>query len=348
MGTSKYNLKDGLSGLIRIKNEERLIEACINSCIDALDELIIVYNDCTDNTPSIAKRMQQRYPDKIKVYAYDNHILSHNLTDEEFEIAKKLPEDSPRLHSNQCNYALSKVSYKYAVKIDVDQLYFADELKKWRDVCSKDTIVKWKVTFVFGWLFMMYISAYRRFSAKCGAPCLWMFPDGLVRIFADYYFDYAKWLLQKGKAIISLSGFNVFKDDRWYIPFDGVNIHPPYNGEGDHLIFRVSSQTYFYKVVNTLARVVIEGFNCPGKVMYAGPIWFHLHANREYCWNKVKAMKDKHPECFVPVEDFPLMSYKEVHDKMDKKAHTLYQRTLFALVHKIGINRMKKHLDLLA
>ena len=59
-------------------------------------------------------------------------------------------------------------------------------------------------------------------------------------------------------------------------------------------------------------------------------------------------MKDKHPECFVPVEDFPSVSYKEVHDKMDKKAHTLYQRTLFALVHKIGVNRMKKHLDLLA
>ena len=48
-------LKDGLSGLMRIKNEASFIEGCITSCIDALDELIIVYNDCTDNTPEIVK-----------------------------------------------------------------------------------------------------------------------------------------------------------------------------------------------------------------------------------------------------------------------------------------------------
>lgn len=345
---SGCNLKNGLSGFIRAKNEARFIEASIDSCIEALDELIIVYNDCTDETPAIVEKKRRQYPDKIKAYAYNNHILSHNLTDEEFEIAKNLPEDSPRLHSSQCNYALSKVTYKYAVKIDPDQLYFADELKKWRDVCSKDVFIKWNVTFVLGWLFMNYFSVYRRLSLMCGASCLWMLPDWLVHIFANYYLDYAKWLLQKGKAIVALSGFNVFKDDRWYIPFDGVNIHPPYNGEGDHLIFRVSDQTYFYKVIITSARVVIEAFECPGKVMYAGPVWFHLHANREYCWNKVKAMRDKHPEWFVPVEDFPSMSYNKVHDKMDKKSHSLFQRTLFALVHKIGINRMKKHFYLLS
>lgn len=341
------HLKPGLSGLMRVKNEASFIEDCVNSCISALDELIIVYNDCTDDTPMIVEKMCKQYPDKIKAYAYNHHILSHNLSEEDFETAVNLPEDSPRLHSNQCNYALSKVSYKYAVKIDVDQLYFADELKKWRNICSKDTIVKWNVTFIFGWLLMMYISVYRRFSAKCGTPCLWIFPDWVVRLFANHYLSYAKWLLQKGKVIISLSGFNVFKDDRWYIPFDGVNIHPPYNGEGDHLIFQVSNQTYFYKIVNTQARTVIEGFNCLGKVMYVGPVWFHLHANREYCWDKVKAMKDEHPECFVPIENFSAMSYKEVHDKMDKKAHSLFQRTLFALIHKLGKSVLKNHIDML-
>ena len=77
-------------------------------------------------------------------------------------------------------------------------------------------------------------------------------------------------------------------------------------------------------------------------------MWFHLHANRKYCCNKVKKMKDEHPECFVPIEDFPSMTYREVLNKMDKKAHTLYQMTLFALIHKIGVSRIKKHLDLLS
>ena len=59
-------LKDGLSGFIRAKNEAQFIEACIDSCIDALDELIIVYNDCTDETPEIVERKRKQYPDKIK------------------------------------------------------------------------------------------------------------------------------------------------------------------------------------------------------------------------------------------------------------------------------------------
>lgn len=333
---SKNNLKDGLSGIIRAKNEARFIDACIDSCIDALDELIIVYNDCTDNTPEIVKRKHQQYPDKIKVFAYDNQILSHNLTEEEFEYAKHLPEDSSRLHSSQCNFALSKATYKYAVKIDPDQLYFADELKKWRDVCYKKNSFKWKLTFIFGWLFMVYFSFYRRISVKWGNPCLWMIPDWLVSLFFSSYLNYAKWRLAKGTATISLSGFNVFKDDRWYIPFDGINIHPPYNGEGDTLIFQISNNTYFSKYINTLSRTITEKFNNPYKVMYAGPVWFHLHANREYCWKKVKKVKDVHPDWFVPVEDFPSMSYKKVLSKMNSNSHTLYQRILFALIHKIG------------
>ncbi len=340
-------LKDGLSGLMRIKNESSFIEGCINSCIDALDELIIVYNDCTDNTPQIVNDMSRQYPDKIKAYAYDYNILSHNLSKEDFEIAINLPEDSPRLHSNQCNFALSKASYKYAVKIDVDQLYFADELKKWRDICSGDIQVKWHFSFILGWLFMMYFTVYRRLSALFKKPCLWMLPNCFFDIFITSYIDYAKWRLKKGTAAVALSGFNVFKDDRWYIPFDGFNIHPPYNGEGDTLIFKISDKTCFFRQVNFSVRTVTEYFNNPYKVMFAGPVWFHLHANREYCWNKVKKVKDEYPDLFVPVENFPSMSYQEVHHKMSWKSHTLFQRTLFVFVHKIGVMKIVKHLYLL-
>lgn len=59
-------LKDGLSGIIRAKNEEKFIEPCIKTCVDALDELIIVYNDCTDRTPEIVESMCKLYPDKVK------------------------------------------------------------------------------------------------------------------------------------------------------------------------------------------------------------------------------------------------------------------------------------------
>ena len=111
MSSKDYNekeLKDGLSGIMRVKNEARFIEKCINSCIDSLDELIVVYNDCTDETPQILEKIEKRYPDKLKVYKYEHNVLSLRLTEAEFEYAMSLPEDSPRLFCNQCNYLLSK------------------------------------------------------------------------------------------------------------------------------------------------------------------------------------------------------------------------------------------------
>lgn len=345
-----YNLKEGLAGIMRLKNEAQFVADCIDSCIDALDELVIVYNDCTDNTPDIVEEKRKQYPDKIKVYPYEYHLLSYNLTKDEFEYAMRLPEDSPQLFCNQSNFALSKVHYKYAMLIDPDQFYFIDEIKKWRDICAGKGC-KWNINIIFGWLFMIYFSLYRRFSVYCGKPCLWMLPNWLVSMFANSYLNFAKWKLKKGKAAIALSGFNVFKDDRWYIPFDGSNVHPPYNGEGDHLIFLVAKDTYFFrravKNAKRFTYAVSHSFHCPYKMFFAGPVWFHLHANRDYCWPKVKKMKNEYPEYFIPIEDFVTMSYKEVYNKMDKKAHTLYQKILFAFVHKIGVGKIKTHLYLL-
>ena len=198
------------------------------------------------------------------------------------------------------------------------------------------------------WLFMMYFTIYRRLSVKCGKPCLWMIPDKLIILLFRYYHKYSQWRLQRGRACIALSGLNVFKDNRWYVPFDGINIHPPYNGEGDTVIFKIKSDTYWTRhFSDKISYSVTEKFNNPYKIMFTYPVWFHLHANREYCWGKVKKMKDEHPECFVPIECFPAMSYGEVYDKMDKKAHTLFQMTLFALVHKIGKSVLRKHIGML-
>lgn len=332
--------KNGLSGLIRTRNEAPLLGPCIDSCIDALDELIVVCFDCTDNTLEVLEEKKRQYPDKLRVFEYNHKVLAFDLTQEEFELAKALPDDSPRLYGNLCNWGKSKARYKYLTKIDADQLYFADELKKWRDVCSGAVQLKWRISFIWGWLFMMYFSLYRRVSLRSGKPCLWMIPDWLVRILFKSYSDYSKWMLQRGKVLIALSGVNVFKDDRWYVTFDGVNIHPPYNGEGDTVIFKISDHTYWGKYYRedrkpySVTEVLVDTLN--RKRMFSYPVWFHVHANRKYCCNKVKNTKDEHPECFVPIEDFPNMTYQQVLDKMDKKAHTLFQMTLFALIHKIG------------
>ena len=76
-------------------------------------------------------------------------------------------------------------------------------------------------------------------------------------------------------------------------------------------------------------------------------MWFHLHANKEFIEDKVKAIKEKNPDLFVPIADFLNMSYNKVNAKMDKKIHTVYQRTIFAIVHKIGVVSIKDNIKIL-
>ena len=313
-----------------------------------MDELIVVYYDCTDETLQVLEEKKRLYPEKLKIYSYNHDVLSFDMTREEFEYTKTLPDDSPRLYCNLCNFGLSKMQYKYAMKIDADQIYFADEIKKWRDVCCGNNTVKWHYSFILGYIFTTYFSLYRRLSLKFNRPILWLLPNSLISFIIDKYLNLAKWKLLQGKVCIALSGVNLFKDDKWYIPFDKYNIHPPYNGEGDTVIFKLSEETYYSRrYSDKITYSCTELFHQPYKMMFAGPVWFHLHANRTYCVEKVRKVKKEHPELFVLVDDFLKMSYKDVLKKMDPQVNTLYQRILFALVHKMGLNTIRKHLPLL-
>lgn len=342
-------LKDGLSGIMRIKNEATFLGPCIDSCIAALDELIVVYVDCTDETKHILELKTNEYPGKLKTFEYNYNVLWFDLTEKEFQYALDLPESSPRLYSSVCNYSLSKVQYKYVVKIDADQLYFTDEIKRWRDICANKTEKKHSLYYIAGMTFSLYLSLYRRISSKCGKVCLFMLPDWLVLLLKNAYHEYAKVQLIRGRAMVALSGVNVYEEDgEWYIPFDNINVHPPYNGEGDTVIFKKNDDTYFKRhpfnrTQNRSSYSVTEDFVSPcRRVVFAGLVWFHLHANRSYCKEKVKNVKKSHPELFIPIKKFSKMTYKEINNKMDWKVNTLYQRILFAFIHKMGINSIYK------
>ena len=145
---------------------------------------------------------------------------------------------------------------------------------------------------------------------------------------------------------LQLTVFNKREDALIYL--NKFNIHPPYNGEGDTVIFKLTEKTFFSRrFADRITYSCTELFHNPYKVMFAGPVWFHLHANRAYCCDKVKKVKSEHPELFVSPEKFLRMNSQEVLTKMDPKVNTLFQRTLFALIHKMGIQRIKEHLYLL-
>lgn len=60
-------MRNRVTGIMRVKNEGPFIRNCIESCINALDELVVVYNDCTDNSADEIEKMVWKYPKKYEV-----------------------------------------------------------------------------------------------------------------------------------------------------------------------------------------------------------------------------------------------------------------------------------------
>ena len=341
----KDKRKRGVTGIMRIKNEEMFIESCINSCISALDELIIVYNDCNDRSVDIIEDMRKKYPDKIKVYSYPYKVLGVELTAQDYEVAKKLPLDSPQLLSNYYNFALSKVTCQYAIKIDADQMYFSDVLNEYCDLCRAEYKHFNMFKVVLGILFQGYFSLYRFLSMKI-KKITPMMPDWFVCLFSVYYKEFAKWQFLRGKACLSFSGINVLEDDRKLyvcmgLKSDIFNIAPPFNGEGDHVLFKVSDQTYYepfdmqyYRSLRNTAYALIEIFIHPYRIIPVGFAWLHFNSQRPNFKDKVLEVKKENPWIFVEIERFLTMSYKNVLKQSDSRVFTLFQRVLFNYVYK--------------
>ncbi|MBE8965901.1 tetratricopeptide repeat protein [Nostocales cyanobacterium LEGE 12452] len=118
------NRKDGISGLMRVRNEEEFLAATIESWIDYIDELVIVFHQCTDKTPQIIEDFVQKYPQKIRAFHYLPHVYSF-CTKEQVEL------DVNNIHSFvfYSNFGLSQTQYKICVYIDGDCVGISEHLK---------------------------------------------------------------------------------------------------------------------------------------------------------------------------------------------------------------------------
>jgi len=339
--------KVGVSGIMRVKNDAQFVQQSIDSCIDALDELIIVYNDCTDNSAALIFEKQRQYPDKIKVYEYKYKIYSINLTKDEYDLAKKFPQDSPHLLCNYYNYALSKVSYRYAMKIDADQLYFTQKLLSICDIVREASTMKFTYSIILGLILFLI---YRIISKVCTLfnMVLPIYTKFCANLFYPYYLDFVKYMLKKDKCVLSLSGLNIYEENEEVsIPLglknECLNILPPMNGVGDHLIFKVSPQTYyipfddsFYCMMRNDRYSLIEKFIYPAYTLLPiGILWFHLNMMRPNLYEKVKLVKHNHPKSFILFGEFIkqpfLKTQKKVDTRMVSRPHLLYFQWLYSV-----------------
>ncbi|WP_163935286.1 hypothetical protein [Paraferrimonas sp. SM1919] len=140
MGSFTVNLseldrprKPGISGIMRIKNGEDFLALTIEKHLPYYDEIIACYNDCSDNTVTILKRLQHKYPNKVKVFHYEPKV--YPLFSEEHASA-----DMSDIHSmaNYYNYALSQANYCVATKLDDDHYPVEETLASLINTVRKD------------------------------------------------------------------------------------------------------------------------------------------------------------------------------------------------------------------
>ena len=339
---------------MRVMNDEATLAASIDSCVNALDELIITYNDCTDNSPAIIEKKRQQYPDKIQVIPYPYHVYGVNLTEEEYVYAKSLPLDSPHLLAGYYNNALKHVNYKYVVKIDADQIYFPDALAQLRDSIKSDRKLS-KLQYVVGKLI------FKAFCSGRGSKKLWLqwhprhyLQYILVPLFKKSYFRYAVNELRLGRAYVSLSGVNVIKiNNQWCAPCgcrSKSGTWWPYNGEMDTLVFEAQEDTYYepwdlvaYKS-NDGRYTYIERFVYPSiNICLVGFYWFHVKPMQKGLFEDLMAPDNK--KKFVELTILSNMNFSTIYNSIMEE--NLHRKFLFNFVHNMDKANIVRHLHLL-
>lgn len=336
-----------VAGILRVKNDGPFIHDSIESCIDALDELIVVYNDCTDNSAEEIEKMAKKYPDKIRVYEYPYEVRAFGLNRKEFEEIKTWPENNPHLLSSYCNFALSKVTADYVLKIDADQIYFTKKLKDWCDFVRNCQHIPMTTKVVAGKIFSYWVSAYLIFSRKIGIR-LPVLPVWLLKFAYSAYLSYAKWAFSHDEACLSMSGVNVFETDKTLISMahthpDGVDVMPtPFNGVGDHLIVKMSDKVFFRKFKqdefnsdkgNTFC--IIEEFIHPyRRLVHVGFFWKHIRTMRPTDKDMVLKAYKLDPQSYLDIESFKKLSYRQILKHAHKNIFLPINRILFGFVYK--------------
>jgi len=115
----------GVSAFMRTRNGADFLEPTIRSHIEFYDEVVAVYNQCTDATPDILARLASEYGPKLRVFHYAPRVSPPGSEDH-----AKRPGDSPNSLVTYSNFALSQTRHQWAVKLDDDHLAIPDNVAR--------------------------------------------------------------------------------------------------------------------------------------------------------------------------------------------------------------------------
>lgn len=336
----------GVSGILRCQNSADFLEACVESCIDGLDELIAVYHNCTDETVPILNRLLEKYPDKIRIYEYLPYVYPIDLADEQFSETLNLPLDSVHLLSGYTNFAISKAKYRYAIKIDSDQIFFKKQFKEWCDAYrSQETV---RIYWLEDWAFKFYEHYVKNF--KNSSSFYRRILNLLATYLSNFYFSYLRKRVIRDKVLVSLSGINLFRNaGKWLIALGDEDIDItyrdilcPFNGVRDHFFFKVSSEMTYKACYLQKA----PGYNQVLEVMFhqqelfdGGLIWFHMRPCLCKHLETYKRWYETVPNRFLRIEEFEKFSYWCL-----KKRYQVFIRSRFEGMFAYFYSTQRKHI----
>ena len=111
----------GISAFMRIRNGADFLEATIRSHADMYDEIVAVYNQCTDETADILMRLSKELGPKLRVFHYIPLVDPAGS-----EGHAQTPGAAPNSLVTYSNFALCQTRHKWVVKLDDDHLAIPD------------------------------------------------------------------------------------------------------------------------------------------------------------------------------------------------------------------------------
>ena len=299
----------GVSGVLRLKNDEEFLESCINSCIHCLDELVVVYEETSEKSLQILRKLQKQHPKKIRSYHYEPKLYVGELSESEYKTVTKEPKDSVHFLANYCNFAFSKIKYRYALKIDADQIYLET---KFKEICDAyRTEAKFRMFSLFDLLGFLIVVFFIFTTQKLK----WRIPFFLSEGVFNHYFSFLLLLIQWKKIPVSLSGVNLVIDKNdILIPLgrcnsDGINILPPFNGVGDTSLFQLTSHTYFvpWEPISDSRKarkkhLIIERLENVRNLLPVGVCWAHFNAIRKNVRKQQEWNIQNYPNYFLALD----------------------------------------------
>ncbi len=109
--------RPGISAFMRVRDGAFSVEAAIRSHIAHFDEIVVVHNRCTDQTPEILARLEQELAPRLRVFHYVPEVFAPGSAGH-----RRTPPDAPQSLVNYYNLSLSLTRFSHATKLDDDHV----------------------------------------------------------------------------------------------------------------------------------------------------------------------------------------------------------------------------------